>query len=128
MYSRFEPKIANTMMWLARLTATTIAVALVVSGLRDLWSGSWSKSELWHVGSTFLAALAFLSIWRFEVVGAVLIGFAAVWATSHGLVRLGGPDYLMLLLFLPAGLSLGAWMRRTEYRVVSKYRKSANVS
>lgn len=122
MYSRYEPSIAKTMMWIARGIATAIAAGLLMLSVLTLIKGDGSREIVSLSLLAFFSALAFALVWRFPIAAAILTSFATLWFVNSELVNTAIPDYLPIVMLLPAFLSLGAWLRRSEYRVVTRYR------
>ncbi|MEM7314990.1 MAG: hypothetical protein AAF497_17730, partial [Planctomycetota bacterium] len=88
MLSPFEVKIVHGMKWTARILVSVYAIGLFAFAIRKSGTGELgtiSESILWFA-SMCAVILAFLSIWKFEVVGGVLIGFATLWL-NYGLLN-----------------------------------------
>lgn len=122
MYSRYELSIANTMMWIARGIATAVAIGFLALSVLTLVKGDGSRESLQVALFAVLAALAFAMVWRFPIAVAIPTSLAALWLASSGVGNATIPSYLPIVMMLPAFLSLGAWLRRSEYRVVTHYR------
>jgi hypothetical protein len=126
MYSGYELSVANTMKWLARGIASIVATGILVFAIRRIINDPFASETAFEFVSFCIAAMAFVSIWRYEVFGTFLIGIVTLWLAYGLLAEMALPDYFFIALLTPAFLSLGGWMRRVEHRIISRYSGSTS--
>lgn len=126
MLSAFELKMAHRIKWTARVLVSTYAIGLAAFAIHSVAAGDtgdWGETVRWFA-SMCVVILAFLSIWKFEIIGGVLIGFATLWLNYGLLCDLNLPEYFYLALLIPGFLSIYAWMRNVEHRVEMRYQRN----